>query len=68
MHNRAGAAVTSFDMSVRDGLVIVPLVMAVVAFALYPQQALHHSEPAVKASVAPMRQAATASQHAQVTP
>ena len=40
MHNRTGPAVTSFEMSVRDGLVLVPLMLAVVAFALYPQGAL----------------------------
>jgi NADH-quinone oxidoreductase subunit M len=49
--------VTSFEMSVRDALVLVPLVLAVVAFALYPQGALHHSEPAVKAATAPVTQA-----------
>jgi len=53
MHNREGAGVRSFDLSWRDGVVIVPLVLAVLAFALYPQQALEHSEPAVKAAVRP---------------
>jgi NADH-quinone oxidoreductase subunit M len=51
MHNRVGPRVTSFDLSPRDALVLVPLVLAIVAFALYPQQALRHSEPDVKASV-----------------
>ncbi|MGH2947616.1 MAG: complex I subunit 4 family protein [Solirubrobacteraceae bacterium] len=51
MHNRSGPTVTSFDMSVRDGLVIVPLVLAIVAFALYPQRALDAGERAVQASV-----------------
>ena len=37
MHNRTGPAVTSFEMSLRDGLVLVPLVLAIVAFALKPQ-------------------------------
>jgi NADH:ubiquinone oxidoreductase subunit 4 (subunit M) len=31
--------------------VIVPLVLAILAFALYPQAALTASEPAVKAAV-----------------
>ena len=53
MHNREGAGVRSFDLSWRDGVVIVPLVLAVLAFALYPQQALENSEPAVKAAVRP---------------
>ena len=34
MHNRTGPAVTSFELSLRDGLVLVPLVVAIVAFAL----------------------------------
>jgi NADH-quinone oxidoreductase subunit M len=57
MHNRTGPAVTSFEMRVADGLVIVPLVLAIVAFALYPQQALVHGEPAVKAAVRSAEQA-----------
>jgi len=48
VHNRVGAGVKSFDLSVRDGLVLVPLVLAIIAFAVYPQQALHDSEPAVE--------------------
>jgi NADH-quinone oxidoreductase subunit M len=51
MHNRTGPAVASFEMRLGDGLVIVPLVLAILAFALYPQQALEHGEPAVKASI-----------------
>ena len=54
MHNRTGPAVTSFEMSLRDGLVLVPLVLAVVAFAVYPQGALKDSEQAVKAANAPV--------------
>jgi NADH-quinone oxidoreductase subunit M len=50
MHNRQGAAVTSFEMSFRDALVIVPLVLAIVAFALYPQRAIDAGEPAVQAA------------------
>jgi NADH-quinone oxidoreductase subunit M len=57
MHNRTGPAVTSFEISVRDGLVLVPLVLAIVAFALKPQAALDHAEPAVKRAVAPVLQA-----------
>ena len=40
MHNRAGPTVTSFEMTLRDALVLVPLVLAILAFALYPQLAL----------------------------
>jgi NADH-quinone oxidoreductase subunit M len=55
MHNRVGPAVVGpkFDLRVRDGLVIVPLLLAVIAFALYPQQALRHAEPAVRTQVEP---------------
>ena len=57
MHNRQGPAVGGLDLRVRDGLVIVPLVVAIVAFAVYPQQALRHGEGAVRASVRPALQA-----------
>jgi NADH-quinone oxidoreductase subunit M len=43
--------VTSFDLSARDGLAIVPLVLAVVAFAVYPKLALDAGEPAVQGAV-----------------
>jgi NADH-quinone oxidoreductase subunit M len=68
MHNRTGAAVTSFEMSVRDGIVLVPLVVAIVAFALYPRQAVDDAEPAVKAAVAPMVQAGGGRETAEVRP
>jgi NADH-quinone oxidoreductase subunit M len=64
MHNRTGAAVTSFEISLRDGLVLVPLVLVIVAFALKPQAALNHAEPAVKRAVAPVLQAGGAQQAA----
>ena len=57
MHNRTGPAVTSFEMSLRDGLVLVPLVLAIVAFALKPQVALDDAERSVKRAVAPVLQA-----------
>jgi NADH-quinone oxidoreductase subunit M len=44
MHNRLAAGPKSFDLSVRDGIVLVPLVSAIVAFGVYPQQALQDSE------------------------
>ena len=68
MHNRTGPAVTSFELSVRDGVVLVPLILAIVAFALYPQGALTHSEPAVKAVLAPALQAGGGQQSAEVAP
>jgi NADH-quinone oxidoreductase subunit M len=48
MHNRLRAESGSFDLSLRDALVLVPLVVAVLAFAVYPQQALDHSEATVE--------------------
>jgi NADH-quinone oxidoreductase subunit M len=48
MHNRQGPAVTSFEMSVRDGLVIVPLVLCILAFAVFPQRAIDAGERAVQ--------------------
>jgi NADH-quinone oxidoreductase subunit M len=48
MHNRQGPAVTSFEMSLGDGLVIVPLVLVIIAFALYPQPAIDAGQPAVQ--------------------
>jgi NADH-quinone oxidoreductase subunit M len=48
VHNRVGENVRSFDLSPRDGLVLVPLVLVIVAFAVYPQQALNHSEATVE--------------------
>ena len=50
MHNRQGPTVTSFEMSLRDAVVIVPLVLAILAFALFPQRALDAGEPAVQAA------------------
>jgi NADH-quinone oxidoreductase subunit M len=52
MHNRTGPAVTSFDLSLRDGIVLVPLVLAIVAFAVYPQRALEQQERTVRAATA----------------
>jgi NADH-quinone oxidoreductase subunit M len=47
MHNRLRAEAGSYDIGVRDGLVLVPLVLVILAFAVYPQQALRHSQAAV---------------------
>src|SRR3954470_23433574 len=40
MHNRTGDAVTSREIEVRNGLVLAPLVLLILAFAVYPQVAL----------------------------
>jgi NADH-quinone oxidoreductase subunit M len=51
MHNRSGPTVTSFDVSVRDAVALVPLVVVILAFAVYPQRALDAGEPAVQGAV-----------------
>ena len=52
MHNRVGPRVHSREISIRDGLVLVPLIAVILLLALYPQLALHRSERSVKAAVA----------------
>jgi NADH-quinone oxidoreductase subunit M len=52
MHNRTGPRMVSRELRPADGLVIAPLVLAILAFALYPQVELHKAEKSVKAAVA----------------
>ena len=52
MHNRTGPRTEPREMTVRDGLVLVPLVLAILAIALFPQVALERSEKTVS-SIAP---------------
>ncbi len=47
MHNRTGPRVEPREMTVRDGFVLVPLVLAILAIALFPQFALDRSEATV---------------------
>jgi NADH-quinone oxidoreductase subunit M len=51
MHNRVGPEVVSRDVSFYEGLVLVPMVVVIIGLALYPQLALHKSEPSVAQSV-----------------
>jgi NADH-quinone oxidoreductase subunit M len=51
MHNRPGPQVQSREMSLWDGVVLVPLVAVILFLALYPQFALHRSEGSVKTAV-----------------
>jgi NADH-quinone oxidoreductase subunit M len=61
VHNRVRENVRSFDLSVSDGLVLVPLVLVILAFAVYPQQALDDSQASVERVVAaPAESVATA--------
>jgi NADH-quinone oxidoreductase subunit M len=52
MHNRVGAGVESRELSVSDGLVLVPVIAVMLFMAVYPQLALHRSEGSVKTAVA----------------
>jgi NADH-quinone oxidoreductase subunit M len=54
MHNRTGPRVESRELELRDGLVLVPLVLLVLAIALYPQFALKRSEKTVTSVTAPV--------------
>ena len=51
MHNRSGPEVEGEDLGWRDAIVLVPLVLVILAFALYPQAALEDGERGVRAAV-----------------
>jgi NADH-quinone oxidoreductase subunit M len=51
MHNRLREGTESRELSGPDAIVLVPLVLVIIAFALYPQAALTASEPATKAAI-----------------
>jgi len=53
MHNRVGPKAQSREITLRDGLAIVPLVVVILALALYPQFGLKRSEQTLKATMAP---------------
>jgi len=61
MHNRVAPTVDSREVTFGDLTLLVPIVLAILALALYPQFGLKRSEPAAKASVA-----AVSTQSAQV--
>ena len=51
MHNREGAGAESRELTLGEGLTIVPLVLCVLALALYPQLPLARSEKPIASSV-----------------
>jgi NADH-quinone oxidoreductase subunit M len=53
MHNRVAPQMQSREITLTDGFILVPLVLAILALALYPQVALQRSEGAVKSVVHP---------------
>src|SRR3954463_11918667 len=59
MHNRTGLEVASREMSLRDGLVLVPLVLVILGLSVYPQVVLDRSEEATKGQIAPATEVAT---------
>jgi NADH-quinone oxidoreductase subunit M len=52
MHNRKPDGVASREISLRDGIVLAPLVLCIVGLAFYPQLILHRTAPAVQQTVA----------------
>ena len=55
MHNRVGPNVESRELRLGDGLVLAPLVLVILAIAVYPHFALHRSQRSVVSSIAPAR-------------
>jgi NADH-quinone oxidoreductase subunit M len=51
VHNRVGPEVVSRDISLAEGLVLVPLVGVILFLAVYPQFVLHRGEPTITRSV-----------------
>jgi NADH-quinone oxidoreductase subunit M len=51
MHNRKPEPVLSREIGLRDGLVLAPLVLCILALALYPQLILHRADPSVQQTV-----------------
>ena len=68
MHNRVPPTARSREMSVADGVVLVPLVILILALALYPQIALSKGERAVTTAVSAAQDAAGQPARAEVTP
>jgi NADH-quinone oxidoreductase subunit M len=56
MHNRKPEGIESRDISLSEGLVLVPLVACIVALAFYPQLILKRTETSVAQSVAAVTQ------------
>src|SRR3954467_1523021 len=51
MHNRVGETVASRELALRDGLVLVPLVLVILALSVYPQIALDRGQQSAKGSI-----------------
>jgi NADH-quinone oxidoreductase subunit M len=60
MHNRKPDGADSREITPRDGVILIPLVAAIVALAFYPQLPLKKADRAVRASVTQAQAAAVA--------
>jgi NADH-quinone oxidoreductase subunit M len=52
MHNRKPDGIASREIGLRDGVVLAPLVLCILALALYPQLILERTDASVKQTVA----------------
>jgi NADH-quinone oxidoreductase subunit M len=68
VHNRTGPHVESRDLRLVDGLVLAPLVAAIIFFALYPQFELHRAEKSVVGAVTAAAAAAPATLAQAIVP
>ena len=55
MHNRQPEGLLSREIGLRDGLVLAPLVLCILALALYPQLILERTAPTVEQTVAKVK-------------
>ena len=60
MHHRVGEKVHSFELTLREGLVVVPLMLVVIALALYPQFALKPAQDGTGKAISAAQQVQSA--------
>jgi NADH-quinone oxidoreductase subunit M len=60
MHNRKPEGIDSREISLREGVVLVPLVACIVALALYPQLVLKRADASVESATTPTTELARA--------
>jgi NADH-quinone oxidoreductase subunit M len=66
MHNRVGPGVKiAEDLSLRDGIVLVPILLVILVLAFYPQFGLSRSETSARSAIAGAR--AQQAQHVATT-
>ncbi len=57
MHNRKPDGIASREIAWRDGVVLAPLVLCILALALYPQLILKRTDPSVQAQISAVQPA-----------